>query len=866
MGVVTNYLQEIISEQLRLHKLVVWYDPTSDFVRLVENLAFPEVTIARYQGSFIGLRYEIDHLMEDNEPPRLLVYVPMTKESAGNALVELEAAGVILKPGQQPPERNTRLSYIAANALRPRLGQARAADIEKQVEAGQLNLAELDKLAEQEVVLTRGVLSVIFGTLNATEVALNFLDSLKYDDAITSRKAQEELAGLILQAFELELPANESLSAWRTRLARHVLLSEFISGLQGELPAALSSVKIARQPATLKACCDLANSWRQQRNTRQSYPELARRIESELDLTALKLKAAQVKDLETFPTLERLLQVEIEQALLQQPTVTLLEVARKRQAGFWSEQAVNVRPHWDLIIAAGQVLLEAQRVEQELKDAPAGVNQLFAAYAQVEQPWCLLDTYYRHMERRYYNFDFEQTARYGGLHNLVNQARQRYMKVGDELSEKFVRSYQLDHFKLNGKLRQTEIFEKVVKPALQQGKTAYIWVDALRYEMGRELVETLKEDFSVELQAGVATVPTITEIGMAALLPKAQNGATVVVVGSGKLGLKIGSSLLKDRRTRLKFLEENAGVSVATVKLEELFPAPRPRVRDSLKAAQLVVVTSQEIDEIGETGNIPQSRRRMDETLGDLKRAFHHLTELGFQTIIFTADHGFLFGDEINEAMKVEPPGGETLDLHRRVWVGRGGSSSPSYLRAKLEDFGLSDDLEIAVPWNFACFTMRGGGTTPYFHGGFSPQELIIPVATLKQLNVGRNVGDNSGKGISWELIPSTPKLTTRFFSVQIKGAALLELEAPNVRVELRSGREREALSVPVSASYGFEEATGDIHLQSMESDNHTIAPNTVTLMVVKDPPHPTITVHLLDATTNVELCQSKPLEVTIAI
>ena len=96
----------------------------------------------------------------------------------------------------------------------------------------------------------------------------------------------------------------------------------------------------------------------------------------------------------------------------------------------------------------------------------------------------------------------------------------------------------------------------MVKPALQEGKTAYIWVDALRYEMGRELIETLKEDFSVELQAGVATVPTITEIGMAALLPKAQAGATVVSVGSGKLGLKIGSSLLKDRPGRMKFLKE----------------------------------------------------------------------------------------------------------------------------------------------------------------------------------------------------------------------------------------------------------------------------------------------------------------------
>ena len=51
-----------------------------------------------------------------------------------------------------------------------------------------------------------------------------------------------------------------------------------------------------------------------------------------------------------------------------------------------------------------------------------------------------------------------------------------------------------------GVLRQRDIFEKQVKPLLGEGKVAYVWVDALRFEMARELCLLLKDDFKVEIQ------------------------------------------------------------------------------------------------------------------------------------------------------------------------------------------------------------------------------------------------------------------------------------------------------------------------------------------------------------------------------
>ncbi len=40
---------------------------------------------------------------------------------------------------------------------------------------------------------------------------------------------------------------------------------------------------------------------------------------------------------------------------------------------------------------------------------------------------------------------------------------------------------------------------------------------------------------------------------------------------------------------------------------------------------------------------------------------------MGIEYIVLAADHGHLFAEELTENMKVDSPGGETADLHRRL-------------------------------------------------------------------------------------------------------------------------------------------------------------------------------------------------------
>jgi hypothetical protein len=861
MGAVTESLVQLIAKQVDEKGLVVWYDPEQAYSTAAAELHLPNTTVVRYDGSFLKLRKEIDHLLNDGQPPRLVVYVPIERTEAHSALIELDCAGVIMQPRQQPPACNTRLSVVARNALKPILGEDQVGEIERQVEAGKLSLADLNSLAEQGIDISTGVLKLIFGSANPQEVALALLQTEQHDEGVGKKEAEKELRHLLQISFDMKLPDGEALSNWRVRLGRHVLLTDLYSALKKQMPSSLSSVPVANSTGGIDACVRLARTWRNSRDGRDSYVTVANRVEQEFGFDQLELPVESLKENDTFLGVERALLMHVENELFKAATPALLQLAKHRLSRFWADVMPPIQARWALISSAAAVLIEADRVGKAIKNAPTTVPALVKAYADDDEPWCLLDTHHRHMESRKYNFEFATSNAHDGLEKLITKAEQRYTEVGSELAKHFLTYFQKAKHPIKGLLRQRDIFEKQVKPQLTEGKVAYVWVDALRFEMARELSLLLKDDSKVEIHPAIGTMPTITEIGMAALLPKAHESAKVVAIGGGKLALEIDGQVIKDRKDRVAFLKENAGVSVFDAKLDDLLPKPAKKVRDGIQSAQLILITSQEIDELGEADNMAQARLQIDGVLSHLRRGVRIMADHGIKTIVLVADHGHLFADEIGEDMKIEAPGGKVEDLHRRVWVGVGGTLAPSYLRTSLASLGVDSEFDIATPWTFAIFKSKGGGRA-YFHGGLSPQELIVPVVVMHSAVKF----SSPSTAIQWTLIPGAAKLTTRFFSVQIAGSqsSLFGFEPPKVRIELRANKK--CVSIPVSASYGFEDATGEVKLKISGNDSNRIESNTVTVMLSEEISQKTVGVYLLDATTGAELAPPLTVDVVISM
>jgi hypothetical protein len=258
MAVVTDSLVQLIAKQVDEKGLVVWYDPEKAYGAAAAELSLPNTYVARYDGSFLKLRKEIDHLLNDGQPPRLVVYVPIERNETNSALIELDCAGVIMQPRQQPPACNTRLSVVARSALKPILGEDQVAEIERQVESGKLTLADLNSLADKGKDISTGLLTLIFGSANPQEVALALLHSDQCDEEIGKKEAEKELRHLLQVSFDIKLPPAEALSNWRVRLGRHVMLTDLFATLKKQVPSSLSSVPVATSTGGIDACVRLA--------------------------------------------------------------------------------------------------------------------------------------------------------------------------------------------------------------------------------------------------------------------------------------------------------------------------------------------------------------------------------------------------------------------------------------------------------------------------------------------------------------------------------------------------------------------------------------------------------------------------------
>lgn len=859
----------MLKQHVQKHGTLVWYDPQGAYSEVVQKLTPDKVAgaaVHRYEQErgFLTLRRELEPYWHNDQPPKLIIYVPLDRSECQHALIEFEVAGVVLQPGQQPPEQNTSLETIARQALPQVFPPAKVEELVVQVEAGQLNLTELDNLAEKGLEGQSGVIATIFGTGIAPDVALRFLSDSAVDEEIEERNASGVLALLLIEALGFNFNAEKGLPALRMQLARQILLSDFVMALGNMTPQKLSTFVLAERPAARQAAVHLAQQWRNRLDAVVSYCHFSQKIESEIGLGAMDIPLKGLAYCQTFKIAEIKLQVSVEEALRQKMTPKLIELAENRLQRFWSSQDPLVKTRWEVILMAGRVMQEAERINKNLKGKQWTAESLVARYAYGEageEPWCVLDTAQRHLERDFHRFEMDP-RQHKSLLQLVSKARQYYADTTGNLAARFVQAYAAAKFELKALMPQSDIYHETIASTPGNTRSAYLLVDALRYEMARELLAVLEDEWSLQLVPAIATPPTITDIGMAALMPGAEKGLTITTSTAGKMAPVIDGKTLRSRQERVKHFEQTTSGKSVTTKLEQLAPLTSKPLTKKLEEADLILVTAtDEIDGLCET-NPSMARRMLDDVLNQLRRGIKTLFGLGVSRIVITADHGYLFGEEISSGQTIDPPGGSTVALKRRVWVGKGGAKIPGTLRKPLSAFGIGGDFELVTPYNLGIFKVPGGSTS-YFHGGLSLPELIIPVLTV-QLAGGQPAG--VGANMAWTLTMGSQGISTRFLSVTIEGKSteLLPADTPVVSVEVRAGDS--IISVPISATYGFQEVTKDVQLRTDEGNQWQVATNTVTLQITDEPDVAKVTVHLLDATTGVSLQRIEKVPFEIAL
>jgi hypothetical protein len=107
------------------------------------------------------------------------------------------------------------------------------------------------------------------------------------------------------------------------------------------------------------------------------------------------------------------------------------------------------------------------------------------------------------------------------------------------------------------------------------------------------------------------------------------------------------------------------------------------------------------------------------------------------------------------------PDAAEWTNRNRRFAIGRGITESSATKVFEASQLGLSGDWSCAFPVSLGRFPLQGSGKR-YVHGGFSLQEVVIPV-----VHINKSRSDDTGR-VSIEIIRMPAKLTTSQIALSI--------------------------------------------------------------------------------------------------
>jgi len=195
------------------------------------------------------------------------------------------------------------------------------------------------------------------------------------------------------------------------------------------------------------------------------------------------------------------------------------------------------------------------------------------------------------------------------------------------------------------------------------------------------------------------------------------------------LAARIDDSVVADMNARRKIWKGRVP-QLVDIELDKVLSHSTSHLQKRIADAPLLLVRSVEIDAMGEGGNTLLARQVIDTAIGNVARAIKRLARLGIAKFVVAADHGHLFALERDESQRIDAPGGEQVDLHRRCWAGRGGANPPATVRISGTQLGYDTDLDFVFPAGNAVF--KASGDLTYHHGGLSLQELIVPVLTVR--------------------------------------------------------------------------------------------------------------------------------------
>jgi hypothetical protein len=528
----------------------------------------------------------------------------------------------------------------------------------------------------------------------------------------------KDLKELVARTLGLKLEGpKEAVEQLQEQLWRFLLFSEFAADLPVELPPALASVPRAgkAQESFVRSLCA---TLRDLGKAQAAYEEAATQVSTQLGLEALCDGIEDFGELDTFSFEERGFLRRFAVELQAGEFENARSIVLRRRDSFWVDRDARRSAEWQLADLAARLMLELEALKEEL----AGKCSLDGWIEFYTASFAKVDSIHRAMEQ----VAAEIAPVTSPLSEVLAQAREAHRQASDELARKFQNEAASTGWPSTTVPRAVDTFDCWVEPRWKAGeRVAYFWVDALRYELALALEASLASLHSTKLEIACASMPCLTPIGMASLLPGAAS-LLEVAVEDGKPQARMNGKTISGPKERADVLAAHVGVN--RTRLVDLEDLANGRLPDGLESIEVLAVKTTDIDSLGENNPL-YFIAMLPGILRKIQTAVNHLADAGFSRAIIATDHGFawMFSTSAGNAVS-KPSGGEWKMAKDRALLGSGSRDSNSQVMAAA-DAGIRTSLEmLSVPKGMATYT---AGVT-YFHGGLSPQECILPVLDVR--------------------------------------------------------------------------------------------------------------------------------------
>jgi uncharacterized protein (TIGR02687 family) len=293
-----------------------------------------------------------------------------------------------------------------------------------------------------------------------------------------------------------------------------------------------------------------------------------------------------------------------------------------------------------------------------------------------------------------------------------------------------------------GYARQSDFYmDQAAEFRRRDQKVVVIISDALRFEVAEECLREIRKlnRFDADLKPMIGSLPSYTQLGMAALLPNkdlmlSDDGA-VSSFGNQTQGTANREKVLRQGR---------AGDRAQAMKADDFMAMKADDGKALFRDHDVLYLYHNRIDIVGDKlATEDRVTEAAEDAIEDLTKLVRKLTTANFSNILITADHGFLYQhrplDE-TEYSVADPAGTEILVKNRRFVIGRGLDDSAGMKKFTSKQLGLSGDLDVLIPNSINRMRIKGAGSR-FVHGGSTLQEVVIPI-----LRVGKRREADVGK------------------------------------------------------------------------------------------------------------------------